>query len=109
MPRKLRPKTEIDKKGKLTSIEKEHYGREYSDWREKVERSLLAAGVVGKKQHELCFAARHQASSEEVVNHRNALLVDDRVQKFIVPQEKGGPKATIWRATTKLMEDDDVE
>jgi hypothetical protein len=75
-----------------------------ADWREELQRYLIAAGTNGKKQTDIVIRLQNWVTRDEVVAELEALLAEKKVQKF-KPQTVGRGKApTIWRATVLILE-----
>ena len=73
------------------------------DWREWLAQRLIAAGTNGLKQRDLVYPLRDQVEAGEITEHLEVLKELGKVQKFKM-KTKGRP-ATIWRATTLILED----
>lgn len=82
-------------------------GRERVDWREELIRYLIAGGTTGQKQSEIQRRLAAHARSVEIDIELEGLLASEKVQKFSVPASGRGKPATVWRATTKILENDD--
>ena len=73
------------------------------DWREWLSQRLIEGGTNGVKQRDLIYPLRDHAEASEITEHLEVLKELGKVQKFKV-KTKGRP-ATIWRATTLILED----
>jgi hypothetical protein len=76
---------------------------EYGDWREELQRFLIAGGILGKKQSQIVTRLNRWTTAKEIVEELEALWHEKKVEKFEVPQQGSGRPSTIWRATTKLL------
>jgi hypothetical protein len=74
------------------------------DYKEEIEMMLVEGGTDGVKQSVFTASLMNYCTSDEITEYLELLLVQDKVQKFNVTQKRGRP-ATIWRATTLIMED----
>ena len=76
-----------------------------NDWQYDLAKYLIAAGVVGRKQSEIISKFRNVGMAEMIEDELKALAAAGKVQRFKVPgQGRGSKQATVWRATTKIME-----
>lgn len=71
----------------------------HADWREELERFLIGQGTNGVKQTNVVTRVQNWVLGKEAVDYLETLRLEGKVQKFRVG------KATIWRATSKIMED----
>lgn len=75
------------------------------DWREDLIHYLVTAGTVGRTQMALTTRMRKHVTAEQIIAEMESLHEEGKVQKFSVPTPSGkGPSATVWRATTKILE-----
>lgn len=74
-----------------------------SDWREKLRNFLLQAGTDGRKQKDIVFYLQEVVTAAEITQHMTAWKAEGKVDRYTVPT--GGRPATIWRATTKMLEE----
>lgn len=68
------------------------------DWRDRLKNFLISAGTNGRAQTEIIQTLGMKRV--DVCNELEALMNDDKVQKFMITN-----KTVIWRATTKILED----
>lgn len=79
-------------------------GHDRIDWREELQRFLIAGGTTGQKQGEVQRRLAAHARSNDINTELEFLLSVDKVQKFYVPTGGKGKPAIVWRATTKILE-----
>jgi hypothetical protein len=77
---------------------------EVNDWRELLETRLIVVGSRGEKQSHLYGYVSTMTNAAQMVQHLEALWHERKVDRYTVPSGIGGKPATIWRATTKIME-----
>lgn len=75
-----------------------------SDWRYELQRFLIAGGTNGHMQTIILQRLQNWIGSDEIKAELEALLLDQKVQKFCPSNNGRGRPKTIWRATTKLLE-----
>ena len=85
--------------------------RQRKDWREALRDLLIDAGTVGLTQRAIVkwFDQRYytEARAEELENQLRGWENLEMVQSFQVYTTKRARKpATVWRATTKIYQDD---
>jgi len=77
------------------------------DWRDVLHDYLIKAGTSGRKQSEIVVRFQGKVDGASIRSELEALHLADKVQKFEIPTPaRGGRSATVWRATTKLVEHD---
>lgn len=75
------------------------------EWHERLASLLIRAGTTGKKQSEIVKALQGFATAATLEGQLEAWWAEDKVQRFTVPPpERGGRSTIVWRATTKLVE-----
>lgn len=75
------------------------------DWQLSLIHFLIAKGVNGCKQRDIVIHLGNHVKAPEIVEELESLREQGKVQKFSVsPKKTGGRPATIWRATTKILE-----
>ncbi len=77
----------------------------YQDWRLELIHTLVAAGTNGIKQSHLQARFQNWADGPTIRHELEALRAEGKVQKFIIPLKGSGTAPTVWRATTKILED----
>lgn len=79
-------------------------GHSYIDWREELQRFLIAGGTNGQPHAAVMRRLVAHAKTAEVQVELDALLELEKIQKFEVPAMGRGKPTTVWRATTKILE-----
>lgn len=85
-------------------VEDQANGHTRIDWREELQRYLIAGGTTGQKQGAVQRRLIAHARSEQINDELDALLMEGKIQKFLVPTAGKGKPAIVWRATTKILE-----
>jgi hypothetical protein len=75
------------------------------EWRERLYVFLTSAGTVGRKWSEILHHMERQVQADEIEMELEALWAENKVQRFQVPTVgRKGRTATVWRATTKMLD-----
>jgi hypothetical protein len=79
-------------------------------WQEDLIDYLISAGTVGRNTSEILRRFQNRVASDQITGELESYQVEGRVQKFTYPPKGGkGRPTTVWRATTKMVELDDVQ
>lgn len=76
----------------------------YADWRETLEHYLITGGTNGRTQNHIVTRLRNWVDGKTVTEELETLREMRKVDKYIVPK-KHGPSVTVWRATSKILEE----
>lgn len=78
-------------------------------WQEDLVDYLVSAGTQGRNTSEILRRFQNRVASDQITSELESYQVEGRVQKFTYPPKGGkGRPTTVWRATTKMVELDNV-
>lgn len=79
-------------------------------WQEDLLEFLVGGGTVGRNQSDLLRRFQNRATADMILNELEFRHVEKKIQKFSIPPAgKIGRPTTVWRATTSLVEEPNVE
>lgn len=75
-------------------------------WQEDLLEFLIGGGTLGRNQSDLLRRFQNRATAEMILNELEFRQIEKKIQKFSIPPPgKIGRPATVWRATTALVEE----
>lgn len=79
-------------------------------WQEDLIDYLVSSGTQGRNTSEILRRFQNRVASDQITSELESYQVEGRVQKFTYPPKGGkGRPTTVWRATTKMLELNNVD
>lgn len=77
-------------------------------WRHELRMYLIRSGTIGLTMTEILHLFKNNVTTHELNAELEAWRSEEKAQKFKKPSNRGRP-IQLWRATTKMIEDDDTK